>query len=302
MVRKPVLAMFATLAIVLGCVVVATPAGAVVDTAVIVPSPNVASDDALSSVSCVSASECVAVGYTDTGSTYETLAMVWNGSVWSIVSSPNVTSDNGLFSVSCVSVSECVAVGYSYGNSATETLVMVWNGTVWSIVSSPNAGTRDNQLYSVSCVSASQCVAVGSTDTDSATETLVMVWDGTVWSIVSSPNAGTINDRLRSVSCVTISRCVAVGAADNGSGTETDQTLLMVWDGTVWSIVSSPNVASDDALSSVSCVSVSSCVAAGYSRTGSANETLVLSLTGPVPPSTTTTTVASDPAVPAFTG
>jgi hypothetical protein len=101
------------MAIVLGGVVVSTPAGAVVDSATIVPSPNAGtSDDELRSVSCVSASECVAVGYTDTGSAYETLVMVWNGTVWSIVASPNAgTVFDALYSVSCVSVSECVAVG-----------------------------------------------------------------------------------------------------------------------------------------------------------------------------------------------
>ena len=119
-----------------------------------------------------------------------------------------------------------------------------------TIVPSPNAGTITDELYSVSCVSASECVAVGSTDTGSAVETLVMVWDGTVWSIVSSPNAGTITDGLESVSCVSVSDCVAVGSTS----------------------------------------------------TGSAYETLVLSLTGPVPPSTTTTTVSADPVAPAFTG
>ena len=118
-----------------------------------------------------------------------------------------------------------------------------------TIVPSPNAGTSNDELWSVSCVSASDCVAVGSTDTGSATETLVMVWDGTVWSIVSSPNAGTSFDRLSSVSCV--SDCVAVGRTDTGNS--------------------------------------------GY-------ETLVLSLTGPVSPSTTTTTLSPDQVVPAFTG
>jgi hypothetical protein len=52
----------------------------------------------------------------------------------------------------------------------------------------------------------------------------------------------------------------------------------------------------------VSCVSVSDCVAVGSTSTGSAYETLVVSLTGPVPPSTTTTTVSADPVAPAFTG
>jgi hypothetical protein len=120
-----------------------------------------------------------------------------------------------------------------------------------------------------------------------------------VWSIVASPNAGT-SDVLSSVSCVSASDCVAVGYTSTGPAYE---TLVMVWDGTVWSVVSSPNAGtSDDGLSSVSCVSASDCVAVGDTRAGSVYQTLVLSLTGPVPPSTTTTTVASDPVVPAFTG
>ncbi|MEJ6511689.1 MAG: hypothetical protein QNL69_05875 [Acidimicrobiales bacterium] len=104
------------------------------------------------------------------------------------------------------------------------------------------------------------------------------------------------------------SDCVAVGYTNTGSAYE---TLVMVWDGSAWSIVSSPNAGTnDDALVSVSCVSVSDCVAVGYTGTGNnVWETLVQSLTGPVPPSTTTTTVspstttvASDQVVPVFTG
>ena len=102
MVRRSVLTVFAVMAVVLGGVVVSTPAGAVVDSATIVPSPNAGtSNDQLLSVSCVSANDCVAVGYTYIGSAIETLTMVWNGSVWSIVTSPNAgTSDDALYSVS----------------------------------------------------------------------------------------------------------------------------------------------------------------------------------------------------------
>jgi hypothetical protein len=85
----------------------------------------------------------------------------------------------------------------------------------------------------------------------------------------------------------------------------------MVWNGTVWSIVPSPNAGTSvDELSSVSCVSTSDCVAVGYTNTGNnIYEALVLSLTGPEPSSTTTTTVpaptttvVSGQLVPAFTG
>ena len=133
MVRRSVLAMFAVMAIVLGgVVVVSTPAGAVVDDAVVVPSPNAGtSTNQLFSVSCVSVSSCVAVGFTVTGSTHVTLVMVWDGSVWSIVSSPNVgTIFDVLNSVSCVSASSCVAVGHTDTGSVTETLVLSLTGPV----------------------------------------------------------------------------------------------------------------------------------------------------------------------------
>ena len=412
MVRRSVFAVLAVMAVVLGCVVVSTPAGAVVDTAVVVPSPNAGTtEDALSSVSCVSKSWCVAVGHTSTdtgnvtlvemwngtvwlvvpspspfldstltsveclsessctavgdstdtgprnmlveawngtewmvvpspgagsfrsdvvksvscvsttscvavgqtwtGSAFATLVMVWDGAAWSVVSSPNAgTSDDELNSVSCVSATECVAVGSAdvglNASSAYVTLVMVWDGVEWSIVLSPNAGTSDDTLRSVSCPSVSECVAVGYTYTGSVYETLVMVWDGIDWSIVSSPNAGTSDDTLNSVSCPSVSECVAVGHTDPSSDSE---TLVMVWDGIEWSIVSSPNAGTNDTLMSVSCPSVSECVAVGRTDTGSGDETLVVSLTGPVPPSTTTTTetpsstsVSPDPVAPAFTG
>jgi hypothetical protein len=270
----------------------------------IVPSPNAGTiNDQLDSVSCVSASECVAVGQTRTGSVFETLAMVWDGTVWSIVPSPNPgTRYDQLDSVSCVSASECVAVGSTQIGFPIETLVLVWDGNEWSIVPSPNAGTINDQLDSVSCVSASDCVAVGSTQTeDSMYETLAMVWDGIEWSIVPSPNPGTIDDGLFSVSCVSASDCVAVGRTDIGDYLY--ETLVMVWDGIEWLIVPSPNAGTiNDQLDSVSCVSGSDCVAVGSTYNGSDTETLVLSMTGPVPPSTTTTLSPPDQVVPAFTG
>ena len=136
MVRRSVLAMVAVMAIVLGGVVVSTPAGAVVDSAVVVPSPNPGtSGNVLSSVSCVSVSFCVAVGYQDSGSGYLTLVEQWDGTSWSTVTSPSPgTNGNVLSSVSCVSVSFCVATGNQDSGSANqplyETLVVSLTGPV----------------------------------------------------------------------------------------------------------------------------------------------------------------------------
>jgi hypothetical protein len=98
----------------------------------VLPSPNAGTIfDVLESVSCVSASQCVAVGGTDNGSAVETLVMVWNGDVWSVLPSPNAgTIFDVLESVSCVSASQCVAVGQTDIGSAFETLVLSLTGPV----------------------------------------------------------------------------------------------------------------------------------------------------------------------------
>ena len=126
MVRRPVLAMFAVIAMVLGGVVVSTPAGAVADSVVVVasPSPGTGSNN-LSSVSCVSSSFCVAVGNYNNGSAGQTLVEVWDGADWTVMASPSPgTGSNNLSSVSCVSASFCVAVGNYNNGSAGQTLVV----------------------------------------------------------------------------------------------------------------------------------------------------------------------------------
>jgi hypothetical protein len=61
---------------------------------VIVPSPNTdpAQANFLVGVTCVSASECWAVGYYFSGSAYQTLIERWDGTSWAIVTSPNANT------------------------------------------------------------------------------------------------------------------------------------------------------------------------------------------------------------------
>ena len=254
------------------------------------PSPSPGSNNKLMSVSCTSASNCVAVGFSGMMNQETTLAMVWDGSEWSIVSSPNPGTGfvgNKLNSVTCLSASSCVAVGSTSQGGLGQTLVMSWDGSTWSVVSSPNSGQSGNALNSVSCVSATNCVAAGK----AGSRELVMAWNGSAWSVVSSPNASGTNDELRSVSCASASDCVAVGY----TRTTPVSTLVMAWNGTAWSIVSSPNVGTEgDYLNSAACVSGTECVAVGYSTfNGYSTKTLVQSLTLYVPPTTTPTTATT---------
>src|SRR5579859_3381554 len=80
-------------------------------------------DDALNGVSCVAATDCMAVGLSNTNSD-GALAETWNGKAWKIVSVPVPVSNLGaLTGVSCTSATRCVAVGtYSNGSSANGSL------------------------------------------------------------------------------------------------------------------------------------------------------------------------------------
>ncbi|MFA5862609.1 MAG: hypothetical protein WDA16_13035, partial [Candidatus Thermoplasmatota archaeon] len=132
----------------------------------IVDSPNTGdgqTTNLLPGVTCVSAADCWAVGYYDTGNTrYQTLIQRWDGASWARVASPNTatTQDNRLQGVTCASTSDCWAVGYSGGTS--KTLIEHWNGAAWTIVPSPNTGAaQSNYLYGAKCNSATDCWAVG---------------------------------------------------------------------------------------------------------------------------------------------
>ena len=88
---------------------------------------------------------------------------------------------------------------------------------------------------------------------------------GFSWSVVPTPNPiSSQNNNLPGVACTSSSDCWAVGFASSGSG-RTNQTLAEHWNGTAWSIVTTPNVISSggDVLGSVACVSSSDCWAVG---------------------------------------
>ena len=189
---------------------------------------NGAAANSLFSVSCVSASSCIATGVYDNGSgVYQTLVLRWDGVSWTLLTSPNNGSgDNGLMSVSCVSSSSCVAVGYYVnGSGEYQTLVLRWDGVSWTQVNSPNGGTNYNQLTSVSCASESSCVAVGQSNNNDPSRTLVLSWDGVSWALLTSPNNGSANNSLDAVSCTSESSCVAFGSFYDGGGVQ--RTLML---------------------------------------------------------------------------
>ncbi|HEV8065785.1 MAG TPA: Ig domain-containing protein, partial [Acidimicrobiales bacterium] len=188
-----------------------------------------------------------------------------------------VTTPDGhsyqLNDVSCWSDSGCIAVGTD-DNASTGTVSLLagrYDGSGWSFsdVRAP-AEASEPVLSGVSCISQTFCMAVGSyrllcAGTQSpSSQPLALRWNG-AWSILAKPpEPCSEGAALASVSCVSTSFCMAVGGTVNP-----DQTYIQQWDGRQWfaeqgSNPIEPDVpANNDALVTVSCVSVLYCAASG---------------------------------------
>jgi hypothetical protein len=186
----------------------------------IIPSPNISTSqwNELHAITCVSGSDCWAVGYTELGPTpSQTIIEHWDGNSWTLVTSPNTspTQANFLHSVTCTSTLDCWAVGdYFIANGATQTLIEHWNGVSWLLHPSPNTSvTQSNALNGVTCASGTNCWAVGNYYTGPGlTQTLIQQWNGIAWTIVASPNTtSTESNVLNGVACASPSECFAVG-------------------------------------------------------------------------------------------
>jgi hypothetical protein len=225
----------------------------------------------LSGVSCVSASDCIAVGdYVNASSTEVTLAEAWNGTSWTVQQTPNPTgaAASDLTAVSCTSATSCTAVGWSHASSHDFELAFaeVWNGTSWKVQSTPGpTGVLASVLYGVSCGAASSCEATGWYYTPAFPDlhTYAEVWKGSTWKVQSTPDpAGAVEPSLRSVSCASASACIAVGDYENSSSVSL--TLAEAWNGATWTIQTAPML-SQGQLAGVSCTSVTACTAVGNS-------------------------------------
>ena len=167
---------------------------------------------------------------------------------WRLIDSDDPGSiRNDLKSVAAIAPYDVWAVGAYNDGGSDHTLTEHWDGGAWVTVPSPNSGTGDNKLTSVSAVSFNDVWAVGSYAVagTGAVRTLTEHWDGTAWTIVSSPNLGSGNNYLQGVVAFSAND---VWAAGYSCGTDCmpvadAQSLILHWDGTAWSVSTTPNLA-----------------------------------------------------------
>ncbi len=244
---------------------------------------NSAGENALDGVSCASSTSCVAVGSylesTSSGTQTQTLAVVYNGSSWTTVTPANQGSyGDTLFDISCTSSTSCVAVGMYFASLSPPTesvLTEYYNGSSWSSNSPTSPSTAGSMLMGISCASSASstsCEAVGNyVDSSGVEQALVEAYNGSSWSEQTSVDSGSGQNALTDVSCVSSNFCMATGeyAADTITGVT--GTLTEEYNGSSWSIVSSPDVGSgNNVLYGVSCASSTSCSGLGYEANSSA--------------------------------
>jgi hypothetical protein len=204
-------------------------------------------------ISCTWAKDCMAVGLRASGTP---LTEHWNGKKWSVLAAKGF----GLLdSVSCTASRNCTAVG---SNGTEKALAEHWDGTAWSKETTKQP-MQYSDLNSVSCRTATDCVAVGSAGTANTSAAIAEQLTGSGWARID-PVAISGEAEFNSVSCATVSDCLAVGDVMNSAGT-TDAAVAEHWDGTSWTVVTPATVPALSVLISVSCTSVTHCVAVGAS-------------------------------------
>jgi hypothetical protein len=224
-----------------------------------------ASDVDPQQLSCASTTFCLAsdaYGHVDT----------WDGTSWS--AGPAITGLTFVGSISCQSATFCEAVGASNTGPAAA----AWNGTSWTAQSV--AGPVSTVLNSVSCTTPSSCEAAGEVGGSNGEETtMAESWDGSAWTIqsISGPST-TQGSQLTGVSCTSAASCTAVGWYTSSSIPTFGQMLTVaeVWDGTAWTLETSPNPSTDSLLEGVSCGRSQLCTAVGQTQDeGGVQSTLI---------------------------
>ncbi len=243
----------------------ASPSGQGCETWHIMPSPNPEVISFLNGVTALSAQDIWSVGgHNDFLNTHHlTLTEQWNGKHWRVIPSAN-KSVNELLATSAVSANDIWTVGeYQKGSNPIKSLIEHWDGTSWQIISSPNVAGKDTILNAVSADSPQDVWATGYSELNLGDyQTLTEHWNGSKWSIVASPNVGSVGDILSGVVAVTPGDAWVVG--DATVNFSSSQTLIEHWDGTQWSVVSSPSIDSlENQLSSVAAISAQDIWAVG---------------------------------------
>jgi len=177
-------------------------------------------------------------------------------SIFKVVLSPSPNQlGNTLNAVEATSARDAWAVGFQNENqlNGARTLTQHWNGAKWTTVPSPNPGSTPrcegqntgNILNGVTATSPSDVWAVGfSFDCSSDLKPTILHFDGSRWSVAASPKLLTTgNSALNGITAFAPNNIYAVGYQPASNGAVL--ALVEHFDGSAWSVVSTPETESN---------------------------------------------------------
>jgi hypothetical protein len=184
----------------------------------------------LNGVSCVSAWQCVAVGFWLRRNEHGfDLITVWNGNSWSTVSMPRAKDQSGqLDSVACPSAAWCIAVG-----SGGESYRLVRSGSNWRVDTASLGFEKGSSIeYSaITCRVVRTCFLVGTRETRrGGLEGFIRRRRRGMW--IAEGAHGTVlarGDQLTTVDCVSAKDCLALGQVDGRQS-----LVIETWNGRWW--------------------------------------------------------------------
>lgn len=245
------------------------------------PIPAESTSSEFVAIGCNSTANCTAVGSAVIGGVKTAIAERWTSPTWaaSTIPIPEGALSSQLDGVDCLWSNFCVAVGrYTTSGGSIKSLVEFWNGTNWSVqsVTDPEKAVQSTLLDVACTATPNLCTAVGGWKNSTGEQfTLAYRFNGvSTWTLQSPPNpSGSIASVFQEVSCATETSCTGVGSWVSGSG-GSNRTLAEIWNGTSWSIQTSPNPAGAtfSAFFGVSCRSTS-CFGTGWSTNNSGVDT-----------------------------
>lgn len=171
------------------------------------------------------------------------------------VTVPTGTQNSFLVATAAISSTDVWAVGYTNVSSTTSDIPITehWNGTTWSSVAVPNPAGGSGfpaDLFAVTAIASNDVWAFGSYATDSSFDSVAFSvhWDGTSWTMSGAqpgnpsfgqPTGFNLNFLLGATSLAS-NDVWAVGFYENGVNY---QELAEHWNGSVWSVIPTPNPA-----------------------------------------------------------
>jgi hypothetical protein len=202
------------------------------------------------------------------------------GTRWTIQRTPSL-ADSLLSAVNCPTARFCVAAGSYWVGDGIVTEALRWIGQLWAFQATATTGGAPGDtginLNDVACASPTACMAVGQTSMLTANvagplrQPLVVRWNGRSWRFESLHLPPGSSATLTAAACASATACIAIGAYTSSTPHARGQLLTLVSDGVGRKIFLGPHLAENGELSSISCISLTSCVAVGSYVSGRGN-------------------------------